>query len=388
MATKGWAAPEAGQVYDRARALCQQMGETPQLFPVLCGLSAFYQVRGELPTQRELGEQLLSLAQSVQDSALLLQAHLWLGSALLHMGEPVASREHLEQGIALYNLQRHRSHALLSGGDPEVTPRSLVAVDLWVLGYPDQALKRTHEALALAQELSRPFGLCFALVWAALLHLCRGEGQLAQERAEAAMALASEQEFSLLLAAGTIDRGSALAEQGQEEEGIAQLRQGLDAYQATGAEVVRPRFLAILAEADGKVGHVEEGFQVLAEATAVMRKTKQHHWEAELYRLKGELTLKQLGVRSSEFGVTNPQPLIPDAQVEAEACFLRALEVARKQQAKSLELRAAMSLARLWQSQGKKDEARQLLAEVYNWFTEGFDTKDLQEAKVLLEELS
>ena len=376
MATKGWAAPEAGHVYDRARELCQQMGETPQLFPVLCGLAAFYQVRGELLITRELGEQLFSLAQSVQDSALLLQAHQWLGSTLLHMGEPVASKEHLEQGIALYNPQQHRSLASLAEGYPEVTPRSLVAVNLWVLGYPDQALKRAHEALALAQELSHPFVLGFAFTWAAVLHLCRREGHLAQERAEATIALASEQEFLLLLAAGTIFRGSALTEQGQEEEGMAQMRQGLTTYQATGAEVGRQWFLAMLAEAYGKVGQVEEGFQVLAEATAVMRKTEQHHWEAELYRIKGELVL-QSQVESHKSKVE-----------EAEAWFLKALAVARKQQAKSLELRAVMSLSRLWQQQGKKDEARQLLAEIYGWFTEGFDTKDLQEAKALLEELS
>jgi len=376
MATKGWAAPEAGHVFARARELCKQMGETPQLFPVLCGLCAFYQVRGELLTARELGEQLFSLAQSVQDSVLLLQAHQWLGSTLLHMGEPVASKEHLEQEIALYNPQQHRSLASLAQGYPEVTPRSLVAVNLWVLGYPDQALKRAHEALALAQELPHPFGLCFAFMWAALLHLCRREGQLAQERAEATIALASEQEFALPFAAGTLFRGSALAEQGQEEEGMAQMRQGLTAYQATGAEVGRQWFLAMLADAYGKVGHVEAGFQVLAEATAVMRKTEQHHWEAELYRIKGQLTLQ-----------SQVEPHKSKVE-EAEVCFLRAIELARKQQAKSLELRAVMSLARLWQQQGKQHLARNMLSEIYGWFTEGFDTKDLQEAKALLEELS
>jgi predicted ATPase len=203
------------------------------------------------------------------------------------------------------------------------------------------------------------------------------------------MALASEQEFSLLLAAGTIDRGSALAERGQEEEGIAQLRQGLDAYQATGAELLRPRLLAMLAVAYGKVGQVEEGFQVLAEATAVMCKTEQHLWEAELYRLKGELTLQKFQVSGSKFqGQNSPASGVRSPESEAEECFLKAIAVAKKQQAKSWELRAAMSLVRLWQQQGKKEEARRLLAEVYNWFTEGFDTKDLQEAKALLDELT
>ena len=341
------------------------MGETPQLFPVLEGLSNFYQVRGELPTSRELAEELLTLAQTVQDSALLVVAHGALGSTLLHMGEPAASLEHLEQRIALYNSQQHRSHAFFSGNDPRVGFQSLVAVNLWVLGYPDQALKSTHEALALAQELSLPFGLCFALVWAALFHLCCREGPLAQERAEAAMALASEREFLFMLASGTLARGRALAEQGQEE-GIAQMRQSLGTYQAMGAEVGRQWFLALLAETHGRVGQVAEGFKVLEEATAVMRKTEQHHWEAELYRLRGELTLQ------SE--VPSPKSQVEE---EAEECFLRAITIARKQQAKSLELRAVVSLSHLWQKQGKKEEARQMLADIYNWFTEGFDTKDL-----------
>jgi class 3 adenylate cyclase/predicted ATPase len=385
MITKGWGAPEVGEVYARARELCKQMGETPQLFSVLTGLSLFYQVRGELPTARELAEELLTLAQTVQDSALLLQAHSALGSALLHLGEPVASREHMEQGIALYNPQQHRSPSTGDGA----SLRILAAVNLWVLGYPDQALKRTHEALALAQELSHPFSLAFALVWAALLHLCRREGRLVQERAEAAMALASEQEFSLLLAVGTIARGSALAEQGQEEEGIAQMRQGLDAYQAMGAEVERQLFLALLAETHGRVGQVAEGFQVLDEATAVMRKTEQRNYEAELYRLKGQLTLQKFQVSGFKFQVEDSlESSVQSLESEAEECFLKAIEIARRQSAKSLELRATTSLARLWQQQGKQQEAHPMLSEIYHWFTEGFDTKDLQEAKVLLEELS
>jgi predicted ATPase len=386
MLTKGWAAPEVGQVYARARVLCQQMGETPQLFPVLLGLSLFYQVRGELPTARELAEELLSLAQTVQDSALLLQAHVALGTALLHLGELVASREHLEQAIALYNPQQHYSHG---EDDLGVGCRSVAAVSLWELGYPDQALKSTQEALALAQELSRPFGLGFALYWAALFHQVRREGQLAQERAEAAMALAIEQEFSLILVLGTYARGWALAEQGQKEEGIAQMRQGLDAYQAMGAEVGRQWFLALLAETQGKVGQVEEGLHVLDEATAVMRKTEQRNYEAELYRLKGQLTLQKFQVSGSKFQVLkSPESVVWGPESEAEECFLKAIEIARQQQAKSLELRAVTSLSRLWQQQGKREEARQMLAEIYGWFTEGFDTADLQEAKVLLGELN
>jgi predicted ATPase len=219
--------------------------------------------------------------------------------------------------------------------------------------------------------------VCFNLSWAALLHLCRREGQLAQERAEAAIALASEWEFLFLLGASTLFRGLALAEQGQEEEGIAQVHQYRVTYQATGAEVGRQWYLAKLAEAYGKAGQDEEGLQVLEEARAVVDKTEQHHWEAELYRIKGELTLQSQ--------VQGPKS---QREQEAEACFHKAIEIARQQQAKSLELRAVMSMSRLWQQQGKRDEAHKMLAEIYGWFTEGFDTKDLQEAKALLQELA
>ncbi len=203
------------------------------------------------------------------------------------------------------------------------------------------------------------------------------------------MTLATEQGFPVWLAVGTMVRGSVLAEQGQMEEGIAQMQQGLAAVRAMGTVTVRTVFLAMLAAAYTRVGQVEEGLAVLAEALALVDKTGARVSKAELYRLKGELSL-QSGVCSPESEITSPQHPTPStqAEAEAEACFLKAIEVARRQSAKSLELRAVMSLSRLWQQQGKKEEARQLLAEIYDWFTEGFDTKDLQEAKALLEELS
>jgi predicted ATPase len=243
---------------------------------------------------------------------------------------------------------------------------------LWLLGYPDQALTKSHEALTLAQELSHPFSLAYALDLAAMLHRLRQEGQAAQERAEAAMTLSTEQGFPLWLALGMILRGGALAEQGQGTEGIAQMRQGLAVFQATGAEVGRPYFLALLGEAYGRVGQVEEGLGVLAEALAAVEKSGERFYEAELHRLTGELLLARATAD----------------QAQAEGCLRRALDVARRQRAKSLELRAAMSLSRLWQRQGKRGEARQLLEGIYGWFTEGLDTKDWQEAQVLLDGLS
>jgi predicted ATPase len=216
-----------------------------------------------------------------------------------------------------------------------------------------------------------------ALSTAAGVHCSRREGQAAQKRAEALIALSTEQGFAFFLAMGVFWQGAALAGQSQGEEGIAQIRRGLVAYQAIGTELFRPGSLILLAEAYGKVGRTEEGLTLLAEALELVDKTGARRYEAELYRVKGELTLQ-----------SKVQGLKSKVEAEAEECFRKALEVVRKQQAKSLELRAVMSLSRLWQQQGKKEEARQILTEIYSWFTEGFDTKDLQEAKVLLEELT
>ena len=393
VATKGYAAPEVVQTYTRARELCQQSGETPQLFPVLAGLWRFYFVRAELQTTRELAEQLLSLAQNRPDLDLLLPAHLMQGLVLFELGELPAAHAHLEQSLNLSDPQKYRPDrfsAVLYGEDPLVIGLSYTALALWYLGYPAQAQKSIHAALTLAHALAYPFSLAFALHFAALVHRFRGEGQATQERAEAVMALSHEQGFPFWSADGAILRGWALTEQGQGEEGVAQLHQGLAAYRTTGAKLAWPYFLALLAEAYEKVGQAEEGLTVLAEALATGQRTGERMYEAELYRLKGELTLAQSSVQSLASSVTNPQPPAPStqAEAEAEACFLKAINIARRQNAKSLELRAVMSLSRLWQRQGKREEARQLLAEIYGWFTEGFDTADLKEAKALLEELA
>jgi predicted ATPase len=371
MAAKGQGVSEVEHAYTRARELCRQVGETPELFPILWGLWRFYVVRAAYQTARELAEQCLSLAQRVHDPGLLLVAHHALGGTLYHLGEFTRGRAHLEQGLALYDRQQHQHLAFRYGMDIGVWCLSYGAWPLWQLGYPDQALTRSNEALTLAQELSHPLSLAAALGYAAMLHYSRREGPATQERAEANMALASEKGFPQYLAVGMIMRGWALAMQGQGEEGIAQLRQGLAAHRAAGAEVARSRDLALLAEAYGKVGQTEAGLSVLAEALAVVDQTGERYWEAELHRLQGELLLG----------------LSTDNTTEAEACFHQALAIARRQEAKSLELRAAMSLSRLWQQQGKSQEAHDLLAPIYGWFTEGFDTADLQEAKALLEEL-
>jgi len=277
----------------------------------------------------------------------------------------------LEQGLALYNPQEHRTLAFRYGLDLGVWCLAYMAWPLWLLGYPDQALTRSHEAIALAQELSHPISLAAALAYAAWLHHARREGTAAQECAEAAIELSRERGFAQYLAVGKPLRGWALAVQGQGDEGITQLRQGLVAVKAVGSALDWPRFLLLLAEACGQVGQIDEGLAALTEALATLHRTGERFWEAQFHRLKGELLLRQ----GSSTG-------------EVEACFHQALAIARQQQAKSLELRAAMSLARLWQRQGKHLEAYELLAPLYGWFTEGFDTADLQEAKALLAALA
>jgi predicted ATPase len=313
---------------------------------------------------------------------------------LFWLGEFAQAWGHLKEGIALYDPQQRQFYGTLQ--DPGVSCLSYVAWTLWPLGYPDQALQRSHEALALAPDLPHPFSLASALHYAAMLHQFRREGHAVQERAEAAMVLSTEQGIPHYLALGTIWRGWALAEEGQVEEGIAQMRQGLTAWQAMGAELTLPTSLVLLAEAYGKVGKTEQGLTVLAKALAQVEKTGERQYEAELYRLRGELTLAQSKSRrvgNAHQSVSNAEAVPvgcahPTGEGEAEECFLKAIDIARKQQAKSLELRATTSLARLWQQQGKQTEAHSLLFAIYGWFTEGFDTKDLQEAKALLDELS
>ena len=376
MAAKGYAAPERETVFARARELCQQIGETPQLFPVLAGLRSFYTVRGKLQTARELGEQLLRLAQNVRDVDLLQEAHWQLGVPLTLTGEFALARAHFEQTYALYDPQQHSAHAYQYGLDPGVGCRSFLACTFWFLGYPDQALKWLHEARTLAEELSHPHSLVLALLFAPI-HWLRREADTNQEWNEEGLALARKHEFPLWLAAGECYRGWLRVDQGEGEAGLAQIQQALANWQTIGSRAYRTHFLLYLAESCGKVGQVEEGLNALAEALVLADKTEERWYEAELYRLKGELMLQESKVESHRSQV----------QEEAEECFQKALGVARQQEAKSWELRAATSLARLWQQQGKRAEAHELLVPVYDWFTEGFDTADLKDAKALIAEL-
>ena len=372
LATKGFAAPEVGQTYTRARQLCAHLDNPHQLFPVLRGLWNYYTARSELQTAKILGEQLLSLAQQAQESVMLLAAQAALGRTLFFLGTVASAHTYLAQGIALYDLHQHHASVFRHGEDAGVVCHSFAAWALWYRGYPDQGLTRNDEAVTLAQQSVHPYSLAFALTCAAQFHQLRREGRAVQACAEAVLSLAREQGFPLWVVIGGILRGWARAHQGQAQEGIAQITQGLRALQATGVETTRSYYLGFLAEAHSVIGQPEVGLRALGEALTLVDTTGARFYEAEVYRLKGELLLQQAS----------------DNQAEAETCFHQAIAIARNQQAKSLELRAATSLARLWHQQGKRQEAHDLLAPVYSWFTEGFDTADLQDAKALLDELA
>ena len=278
-------------------------------------------------------------------------------------------------------------HAHLPTQDPGVNCLGYVAGTLGLLGYPDQALARAEMAHDLAQELAHPFSAVFARLWTTRVHILRGDIQAATEQADAMIGLATEQGFNLLVAHATILRGWTWAMQGQVEEGIGEIRQGLEAWQAMGAGVDQPFFLALLAEVYGQAGQPDAGLRVATDALALVEQQGERNYEAELHRLKGELLLNaDCGMRK----VAKPptaDAVAENAEWTPEACFHKALDIARHQEAKSWELRAATSLARLWQSQDKHQDAYDLLAPVYGWFSEGFDTADLQEAKALLDNL-
>jgi predicted ATPase len=314
---------------------------------------------------------LLRLVQGADDPALAVLAYHALGLTWFSLGALPAARQHLEDGIARYTPAQRRAPEFRIGPDPGVACQANAARTLWLLGYPAQALTRLHEALALAHALSHSFSLAFARCWAALVSQLRRDVLSVHEQAEVAVVLATEQGFPLYAALGTSVRGWALAMQGQGEEGLAQVRQGGAAWRATGEVLQVPYLCTVLAEVSVHLGYTEDGLQALAEAHTLMEQHEDRWWEAEVCRLRGVLLLRQPGT----------------PQEEAEACIQRALDVARCQEAKALELRAAMSLSRLWQQQGKRAAARDLLGPLYGWFTEGFDTADLQEAKALLDAL-
>jgi predicted ATPase len=372
-ALKGASAPEVERAYSQIWELHERLGDRGQPFMVVLGLWTVHLVRGEQQKAQALAEQLMERAQERQDPLFLLWAHHAFGVSLFYRGEFIAARAALEKVEMLYNSRQHPRYMF----DPQLADLSLRTLLLWSMGYPEQALQISREAITWGQQFAHPYSLAFAFTAAAWLHENRREGAAAQGRAETVVTLAREHGFAQYEILGTLLRGGALIEQGKYEEGIALLRQSIDALRSARAELGTSAWLTRLATAYLQTGRIEEGSAALAEAAEVGQRTGERFYEAELYRIKGEL-LQQSTVENQNSTV----------EAEAEEYFMKALRLARRQQAKTFELRAATSLSRFWRRQGKEEEARQLLAEVYNWFTEGLDTADLKEAQQLLSELT
>jgi predicted ATPase len=373
VAAKGSYAPEVEEIYTGARELCERIGETAQLFPVLWGLCRFYDAGGELRKAQNLGDQLLMIAERSQDTSLILEAHHTLWATLILRGEFGSTLSHAEKGIVLYDPNKHGQHALQYGGhDPGVCALVSEARALWLLGFPDKALQKAQESLALAQKLSHPFSLVFTtFAGVGWVHEHRREAQITEQLLDGVSTIATDQERPSWRFRTMLLRALLVMEQGRTTEALELAHQGI-ALDLNRKSREQSHTDVLLAQVYGKTGQIEKAFDVLERALARAHQSGERWYEAELYRINGELLL------NPSFSAEEP----------AEACFQKALKVSREQSAKSLELRAAMSLSRLWQRQGKKDEARQLLAEIYGWFTEGFETADLREARTLLEELS
>jgi predicted ATPase len=372
MAIKGYGDHEVEQSYARALELCRQLGEKTRMFPVLWGLWRFYNSQGDFQTARRVGEQLLDLSQDQDDPAHYLAAHQALGFTLFYLGEFASARMHLEAGVALIDPETQLALANQYGSAPGVTCLALLAQVLWALGYADQARQRCREACALADALVHPHSQVSAHFVTARVYLYCRDPLSIQQHTDALMAVATEQSFAQRVAAGEFLRGWLLATQGQAETGMVQMRRGLAGLLDTGAVIYQPLCLLVLADVHGQQNQIEAGLLHLSEALVIIGEYRLSYLAAEIYRLQGELRLRHASVERSQ----------------AECSFQQALDIARRQQAKAWELRAAMSLARLWQRQGKRQAAYGILEPVYSWFTEGFDTADLQEAKALLSALT
>ena len=369
-AINGWAALEVERAYARAHALALEVGDAPQLFPVLWGLWLYYWGRAELARAQALGKHLLRLAERADEGGLVLQAHHALWVTLFSRGELREALDHCSRGVARREAEVHGLLAPLYGNhDAGVCALYFGAWALGLLGLPDRAVEMSRAAIALAEQLAHPFSQALSLFFAAAVHQGRGEPPAARERAEAAIVLARAHGFGLTSAWSTTLLGWAISREGRPEDGIAMIRRGTAAARETGSEVFRPYFLALLADACMTAGSPPDGLAAVDEALATAVKTGERFYEAELYRLKGELLRRH--------AVGGPE--------SPEGCLVKAIEVARRQGARSLELRAVVSVSRVWREHGREAHARRTLVDACSGFTEGLDTVDLREAQALLD---
>ncbi|WP_432470510.1 adenylate/guanylate cyclase domain-containing protein [Amphritea sp. HPY] len=374
--SQGYAARIVKDTLTHALNLCRKVGNNDQLFRILLGLRNFHQVRGELLQARELSVRLIQLAQDEHNESLLMEAHRAMGSTCLPLGELGLAREHLERVVSIYNPAKHRSHILLYGLEPGVFSMGYLAWALWHLGYPDQALKKVKEANSLAQKLGFPFAITHAYVLAAELHIHRGEGKQAQELAEAAFSLAIEHGYSYWSAWAKILQGAALAEQKQYDEGIVGILSGLEAYKKTGSALWQSHFVALLADAYNQSGQAAKGMQVLAQEWDTKVAHEERLYDSEIIKLEADLSIS-----------TAPNTKI-ELVSDLENRLKKAIVIAGQQSSRSLELRANISLCRLWMHQGKTKEAQVNLIRLCNDMKEGRGTSDSMVARTLLAKLN
>jgi predicted ATPase len=370
MVVKGFAAPETGDAYARARALWEQLGAPSKLLHIPWGQSHYHAVRGELDRAQTLAEDLLRLSRQRDDAAGLVLGHYSLGRTFMYRGSFARSRSHLEKALSLYDPISHGSLVHQTGLDPRSISQAALGIVLFFLGFPDQALAQSNAAVAEVRRLAHPPSLALVLSYATMLLLLAGDDAALEERANELVAVTTEQRFPLYLATGMIYLGWVKVRNGDVTQGVALLRSGLADYCATSAEAWLTNYIALLAVACEITGQIEEALTQFSQAVQVVERTGQRWFAAELDRHKGELLLRQGNTEA------------------AEELYRRALGIAKEQGAKLWELRAAVTLARLRRDQGRRGEARALLVPVYGWFTEGFDTTDLKDAKALLDELA
>ena len=371
VATVGFSSLEVGRIFSRARELSHSVGQSSQLFQILWGQWINYASRSEHQTARKLAEQCLGLAEDAGDPALLIEAHHALGVNWINETDFVKALNHLDQAVALYDPQQHPSNAYTYGQDPAAICHIHAGHALWSLGYADQAVQRVNQGLSIGRRLAHPRNLATIGTFAGLAHqFCRNPKAVA-ELIKPALTISCEFDFTYTKAMGLLLGGWALAQSGRRDEGIAQMEEGLELFKITDALHITRYFSSLLAEAYGDAGRPEKGLELLAQIDPA----HEPFWQAELHRTKGELILK------------HSAPRITEQADQAEDCFRQALTIARQQKAKIFELRAAMSLSRLWMLQGGFREARDLMRDSFAWFSEGFATPDLLEAKALLEKL-
>jgi predicted ATPase/class 3 adenylate cyclase len=372
IAVHGYAAPQTGAAYSRARLLCERLGDTGALFATLSGEFTYHFVRGDYGMMRQLTEEARRTSERTADAALRLAAHRLSGLTALQVGAFVEARSEFETILRLYDPSRHRPPPVHFVHDPKISALPYLAVILWILGYPEQARCWSVAALQYAEVLNQANLTAHVRVYggAGLAELLRDTAAV-RGHADAIISLADQHRLHYFRLSGLILRGWVIAQEGATEEGLALMRQSAAERLALGVGWYQIRYLCMLAATHLQAGTAEEGLGVIAQAANLVARNNDHMWEAELRRLEGEL-------RSAQGA----------SPADVESCFEQALATARGQSAKSFELRASISLARLRRDQGKHAEARALLAPVYGWFTEGFDTRDLKEAKALLDELS